>query len=55
MNRLEICLVQSLTWMLETQSEVRLVMRDPDTPGGFRLSIAWRPASKSATAEAMMI
>ena len=26
-------------------------MREPDTPGGFKDSIAWRPASKSATAE----
>lgn len=39
--------------MLETQSDVRLVMRDPETPGGFKFSMAWRPASRSATAEAM--
>lgn len=40
--------------MLETQSDVRLVIRDPDTPGGFKLSMAWRPASRSATAVAML-
>lgn len=40
--------------MLDTQSDVRLVMRDPETPGGFRLSIAWRPTSRSATADAML-
>jgi hypothetical protein len=47
-------LVENLTWMLDTQSDVRLVMRDPETPGGFRLSIAWRPTSRSATADAML-
>lgn len=46
--------MSSLTWMLATQRDVRLVIRDPDTPGGFKLSMAWRPASKSATADAMV-
>lgn len=29
-----------LTWMLPTHSDVKLVIRDPDTPGGLRLSMA---------------
>ena len=40
--------------MLETQSAVKLVIREPDTPGGLRFSMAWRPASKSVTAAAAM-
>lgn len=28
-------------------------MREPDTPGGFNDSMAWRPASSSATGEDM--
>jgi hypothetical protein len=28
-------------------------MRDPVTPGGLKVSIAWRPASSSATADDM--
>lgn len=40
--------------MFATQRDVRLVIREPDTPGGFKFSMAWRPASKSATAEAIM-
>lgn len=40
--------------MLATQSDVRLVIREPDTPGGFKLSMACRPASKSVTADAMV-
>lgn len=43
-----------LTSMLETQSAVKLVIREPDTPGGLRLSMAWRPVSKSVTAAAAM-
>lgn len=43
-----------LTSMLETQSAVKLVIREPDTPGGLRFSMAWRPASKSVTAAAAM-
>ena len=33
---------------------MRLRIRDPDTPGGFNDSMAWRPASSSATAEDIM-
>lgn len=29
-------------------------MRDPVTPGGFNASMAWRPASSSATADDMV-
>lgn len=29
-------------------------MRDPDTPGGFNASMAWRPVSSSATADDML-
>jgi len=43
-----------LTWTFAWQSAVRLWIRDPDTPGGFNASMAWRPASSSATAEDMM-
>jgi hypothetical protein len=44
-----------LTWTLATQSAVIFMIREPDTPGGFRESIACRPASSSATTlEAMM-
>lgn len=39
--------------MFARQRAVRLVMRDPDTPGGFKLSMAWRPVSRSVTADAM--
>jgi hypothetical protein len=38
--------------MFVTHSVVRLLMRDPDTPGGFKLSMAWRPASSSSDAMA---
>jgi hypothetical protein len=31
------------------------VIREPETPGGFRLSMACRPVSKSVTAEAMVV
>jgi len=41
----------STCWL---QSVVMLWIREPDTPGGFNCSIAWRPASRSATAEDMM-
>lgn len=30
-------------------------MREPETPGGFKLSMAWRPVSRSVTAEAMVL
>jgi hypothetical protein len=30
------------------------VILEPDTPGGFRFSMAWRPASRSATTDAMV-
>jgi hypothetical protein len=43
-----------LTWTFAWHSAVRLWIRDPDTPGGFNASMAWRPASSSATAEDMM-
>lgn len=41
--------------MLETQSDVRLEMREPETPGGFKFIMAWRPDSRSVTADAMMV
>lgn len=41
-------------WTLATQRDVRLEILEPDTPGGFMAAMACRPASKSATAEAMM-
>lgn len=41
--------------MLATQSEVKLVMREPDTPGGLRLSMAWRPVSRSVTGDAIVM
>lgn len=41
--------------MFVTHSVVKLVMREPDTPGGFKLSMAWRPASRSATGDAMVL
>lgn len=40
---------------METQSDVRLVMREPETPGGFKFNMAWRPVSRSVTADAMML
>ena len=40
--------------MFATQSVVRLEILEPDTPGGFMPAMACRPASKSATADAMM-
>lgn len=44
------------TLMFATQREVRLLIRDPDTPGGFKLSIAVRAVSRSLTgcSEAMV-
>jgi len=30
-------------------------MREPDTPGGFKPSMACRPASSSATADMMIV
>ncbi len=43
-----------LTWTLATQSAVMFAMREPDTPGGFSESMAWRPVSSSATTEDAM-
>jgi hypothetical protein len=43
-----------LTWMLAVQSEVMLVILEPDTPGGLRLSMDCRMPSRSATAEVMV-
>lgn len=40
--------------MFERQRDVKLVIRDPETPGGFKLSMAWRPVSRSVTADAMV-
>jgi hypothetical protein len=31
------------------------VILEPETPGGFRPSMAWRPVSRSATADDMVI
>ncbi len=42
-----------LTWTLFTQRAVSVAIRDPDTPGGFRFCMAFRPASNSATADDM--
>jgi hypothetical protein len=42
-----------LTWTLLTQSAVIFAMREPDTPGGFKPSMAWRPASNSVTGDDM--
>jgi hypothetical protein len=42
------------TWIFAVQRVVMLVIREPDTPGGFSDSMACKPASKSATAEDMM-
>ncbi len=44
-----------LTWTLATHRAVMLVIREPDTPGGFSESMAWRPASSSATTEEAMM
>ena len=43
-----------LTWTLATQSAVMLVIREPDTPGGLRPSMACRAVSNSATADDMV-
>lgn len=43
-----------LTWTLATHSAVREAILVPETPGGFRVDMAWRPVSRSATAEAMI-
>lgn len=40
--------------MFATHRDVRLEILEPDTPGGFMPAIACRPASRSATADAMM-
>jgi hypothetical protein len=42
------------TWTLATHRAVRDAILVPDTPGGLRADMAWRPVSNSATAEAMM-
>jgi len=34
---------------------VRLPIREPDTPGGFRANMACKPVSRSATAEAISV
>lgn len=44
-----------LTWTFAVQRVVMLVMRVPETPGGFNDSIACRLASSSATAEDMLM
>lgn len=41
--------------MLAVQSEVMLVILDPETPGGLRLSMDCRYASSSATAEDILL
>lgn len=46
--------LSKLTCMFSLQRLVRLAIRDPDTPGGFMASIACKPVSRSAAAEAMM-
>jgi len=43
-----------LTSTLLTQSAVMLVIREPDTPGGFKPSMACKPVSSSVTADDMM-
>jgi hypothetical protein len=42
------------TFMFVVQSSVMLLIREPDTPGGFNASIACKAASRSATGEDMM-
>lgn len=42
------------TWMLAVQRVVMVLILDPETPGGLRLSIDCRIASNSATADDMM-
>ena len=44
----------SPTWTLAVQREVMLVILDPETPGGLRLSMDCRYASSSATADDMV-
>lgn len=39
------------TWILAVQSEVMAVILEPETPGGFKLSMDCRIESSSATAE----
>jgi hypothetical protein len=41
--------------MLAVQRDVMLVILDPETPGGLRLSIDCRYASSSATADDMVV
>ena len=43
-----------LTWTLATQRAVSELMREPDTPGGLRPCMACRPASSSATGDAIV-
>lgn len=40
--------------MLAVHSEVMLLILDPETPGGLRLSMDCKTASSSATADDMM-
>lgn len=42
------------TWILAVQRVVMVLILDPETPGGLRLSIDCRIASSSATADDMM-
>lgn len=46
---------RAFTWTFAVQSEVILLILDPDTPGGLRASIDWRKPSSSATAEDMVM
>lgn len=41
--------------MFAVQSDVMLVIFEPDTPGGLRLSMDWRYPSSSATADDIAI
>ena len=41
--------------MLAVQRDVMLVILDPETPGGLRLSMDCRYASSSATADDMVV
>lgn len=43
-----------LTLTLSLHRVVRLPILEPDTPGGFNVSMACKPASRSATADDML-
>ena len=42
------------TWTLLTQRVVIAVIREPETPGGFKANMPWRAISSSDTGEDMV-